>query len=125
MNDKTLSDLGWSEQFARQLTAADAVFSPARVAEIHRDRLVVVTPEGSFNLHPREASGAYAVGDWVLTDGTSAVRRLTPVSDLSRRAAGPGVAAQRIAANGYACYRQQGAPAAIGGALLALLEEKF
>ena len=99
MNDKTLSDLGWSEQFARQLTAADAAFSPARVAEIHRDRLVVVTPEGSFNLHPREASGAYAVGDWVLTDGTSAVRRLTPVSDLSRRAAGPGVAAQRIAAN--------------------------
>jgi len=99
LNDKTLSDLGWSEQFARQLTAADAVFSPARVAEIHRDRLVVVTPEGSFNLHPREASGAYAVGDWVLTDGTSAVRRLTPVSDLSRRAAGPGVAAQRIAAN--------------------------
>ncbi|WP_323763379.1 ribosome small subunit-dependent GTPase A [Marinovum sp.] len=99
MNDKTLPDLGWSEHFARQLSESDADHSPARVAEIHRDRLVVVTPGGSFNLHPREASGAYAVGDWVLTDGTSAVRRLTPVSDLSRRAAGPGVAAQRIAAN--------------------------
>jgi len=33
--------------------------------------------------------------------------------------------AQRIAVNGYACYRQQGSPAAIGGALLALLEERF
>ncbi len=99
MNDKTLSDLGWSEDFARQLTDSDADLTPARIAEIHRDRLVAITPEGSFNLHPREASGAYAVGDWVLTDGTSAVRRLEPRSDLSRRAAGPGVAAQRIAAN--------------------------
>ncbi|MGY3439518.1 MULTISPECIES: ribosome small subunit-dependent GTPase A [unclassified Marinovum] len=96
---KTLADLGWSEHFARQLTDADAELSPARVAEIHRDRLVVITPEGGFDLHPREASGAYAVGDWVLTDAVSALRRLVPITDMSRRAAGHAVGAQRIAAN--------------------------
>lgn len=99
MTTKTLTDLGWSDHFARQLTEADAALSPARVAEIHRDRLVALLPDGLTDLHPREASGAYAVGDWILTDGVSAVRRLDPVTDLSRRAAGPGVAAQRIAAN--------------------------
>ena len=99
MTIKTLADLGWSDHFARQLTEADAAFSPARVAEIHRDRLVAITPDGGFDLHPREASGAYAVGDWILTDHISALRRLDPVTDLSRRAAGHAVGAQRIAAN--------------------------
>mgnify|MGYP001628252393 FL=1 len=99
MTTKTLPDLGWSDHFARQLTEADAALTPARVAEVHRDRLVVFTPNGQHDLHPRDASGAYAVGDWIVTDGVSAVRRLEPLTDLSRRAAGPGVAAQRIAAN--------------------------
>ncbi|MCJ7872470.1 MULTISPECIES: ribosome small subunit-dependent GTPase A [Roseobacteraceae] len=99
MTVKTLPDLGWSDHFARQIEEADAHLPPARVAEIHRDRLVALTPDGMFDLHPREASGAYAVGDWILSDGVSALRRLDPVTDLTRRAAGPGVAAQRIAAN--------------------------
>lgn len=99
MTSKSLPDLGWSDHFARQITEADAALTPARVAEVHRDRLVVLTPAGLSDLHPRDSSGAYAVGDWVLTDGVSAVRRLKPVTDLARRAAGPGVAAQRIAAN--------------------------
>ncbi|MDA7428696.1 ribosome small subunit-dependent GTPase A [Primorskyibacter aestuariivivens] len=99
MTKFTLSDLGWSDHFASQLEARDATLTPARIAEVHRDRLSVLTEAGEVSLHPRETAGAYAVGDWVLSDGQSALRRLTPTTDVIRRAAGHGVATQRIAAN--------------------------
>ena len=47
MTDLTLSDLGWSDHFARQLEDGDA---PARIAEIHRTILVALTPEGPVKI---------------------------------------------------------------------------
>jgi len=94
-----LTGLGWSARFARQLDDDDAGLTPVRLSEVHRDRLRALTPEGTLTLLPSESTGAYAVGDWVLSDGTRAIRRLEPSSDLSRRAAGREAKLQRIAAN--------------------------
>ena len=99
MTQYSLSDLGWSEFFARQLETADASLHPARISEVHRNQLVALTTSGEMRLHPTETTGAYAVGDWVLTDGTSALTRLDPRTDLRRKAAGHTATEQRIAAN--------------------------
>lgn len=99
MTQFTLSDLGWSDSFAGQLDAGEDLLIPARIAEVHRDRLVAYAQSGLIHLHPTESTGSYAVGDWVMSDGTSALRRLEPHTDLTRRAAGHRVEAQRIAAN--------------------------
>lgn len=99
MKNLNLSDLGWSEFFARQVKAQDEGRDPARVAEVHRDRLSVFGETGEMLLHPSEPAGAYAVGDWVMHDGQRALHRLDPETDVTRRAAGHAVAAQRIAAN--------------------------
>ncbi|MGP6085674.1 ribosome small subunit-dependent GTPase A [Antarctobacter jejuensis] len=98
MTDYTLADLGWSDHFARQLDG-DETLTPLRITEVHRDRLRVLGANGAAELIPTESSGAYVVGDWVLSDGVHAVRRLTPFSDLARRAAGRDAVLQRIAAN--------------------------
>ncbi|PWL35128.1 MAG: ribosome small subunit-dependent GTPase A [Marivita sp. XM-24bin2] len=95
----TLTDLGWSDRFARQLTEDDAAFIAARISEVHRSQLIALSEAGDLRLIPTESAGAYAVGDWVLTDGTSAIRRLDPVTTLHRKAAGHAVSDQRIAAN--------------------------
>ncbi|OSQ52005.1 ribosome small subunit-dependent GTPase A [Marivita geojedonensis] len=99
MTTYTLTDLGWSDHFARQLSEDDAALTPARISEVHRSQLIALSEAGDLRLIPTDSAGAYAVGDWVLTDGTSALRRLDPVTDLHRRAAGHAVGAQRIAAN--------------------------
>lgn len=95
----TLADLGWSAPFARQLTAGEETLIPMRVAEVHRDRLRALGASRDAMLIPSERAGAYAVGDWVLSDGTSALRRLEPATDLTRKAAGHAMERQRIAAN--------------------------
>ncbi len=97
MTKYTLADLGWSDHFARQTD--DDALTPLRITEVHRDRLRVLGEAGAEELIPSESSGAYVVGDWVLSDGVHAVRRLTPFSDLARRAAGRDAVLQRIAAN--------------------------
>ncbi|WP_420325634.1 ribosome small subunit-dependent GTPase A [Mameliella sp.] len=99
MTDHDLAGLGWSAHFARQLGDDDRGLAPARLSEVHRDRLRALTPKGAIDLLPSAPTGAYAVGDWVLGDGTRAVRRLAPTSDLTRRAAGREAKLQRIAAN--------------------------
>lgn len=99
LTQMTLTGLGWSDHFARQLDEGDAGLSPARIAEVHRDRLRALGANGLLQLIPAEPAGAYAVGDWVLTDGTRARRRLNPFSDVTRRAAGREAQMQRIAAN--------------------------
>lgn len=99
MTDFTLSGLGWSDHFERQITNETRGLTPCRIAEVHRDRLRAYGPAGALGLLPTEHAGAYAVGDWVLSDGQRAVTRLEPRSDLARRAAGHAVARQRIAAN--------------------------
>ena len=92
----TLQDLGWSAHFARQVGAGD---TPARIAAVHRNRLEVLTPSGPADLHPGTAAGDYAVGDWVLTDGTGALHTLDRQTLLARRAAGTDARRQLIAAN--------------------------
>lgn len=99
MTDLTLAGLGWSDHFANQIDDADAGLRPARINEVQRDRLRAFSPEGPLLLIPAESTGSYAVGDWVLTDGETARRRLTPRTDLTRRAAGHSADSQRIAAN--------------------------
>lgn len=99
LTEHTLTDLGWSDHFAQQAAAHSPDLIPARIAEVHRDRLRALGPHGPVGLVPAEPSGAYAVGDWVLTEADRALHRLTPLSDLARKAAGHAVARQRIAAN--------------------------
>ncbi|MCG6904901.1 MAG: ribosome small subunit-dependent GTPase A [Rhodobacter sp.] len=97
MTDPTLADLGWSQHFADQTDPRDT--HPARIAEIRRDRVYLLAPDGPLTLTTANETGAYAVGDWILHDGTRVTRRLTPLTELARRAAGPGAEAQLIAAN--------------------------
>lgn len=85
----TLETLGWGQDFTDQLTAEDADDVPARVAQVHRDRLAVFTEGGPKevalpNGHP---SGSFAVGDWVLISASQSVmrRRLERRSLLQRR----------------------------------------
>ncbi len=93
-------DLGWSPFF--QLQLADDAARVARVAEVHRDRIGVLGPDGPamLELVPELSAGDIAVGDWVLADASG---RLTEVLKrqtlLSRRAAGTDARVQLIAAN--------------------------
>ena len=94
----TLQDLGWSPFFSRQ-TDGDPDLTPLRIAEVHRDRLTALGADGDCSLMPSDPAGDYAVGDWVLSDGTRAVHRLDRQTELSRRAAGTDARVQLIAAN--------------------------
>lgn len=100
----TLADLGWSAHFAAQI--ADDLAQPChpmRIASVARNRLTGLSPAGERLLIPPSdrTTGAFAVGDWVLADpDTGRVqRRLTPATELTRRAAGTGADRQLIAAN--------------------------
>ncbi|PYG29890.1 ribosome small subunit-dependent GTPase A [Pelagimonas varians] len=99
MTNFTLSDLGWSDQFARQIGEDTKDLHPARIYEVQRDLLLVLTEDGQKSLIPTESAGEYAVGDWVLNDGVKALHRLEPFSNLTRKAAGHVSYQQRIAAN--------------------------
>ncbi len=98
MTELTLTDLGWSDHFARQL-AVDEPLSPARVAAVHRDRVDLVTPDGEPRLPSALPTSALAVGDWVLHDGARAVRRLDPRTEIARRGAGEVAERQLVVAN--------------------------
>ena len=104
MTHSSLSDLGWSARFLAQLSLEEAETLPvARITTVARDRLSALTPEGSLTLTlpPGSSSGAFATGDWVAIDPAinRVVRRLSPTTELSRRAAGTGADRQLIAAN--------------------------
>jgi ribosome biogenesis GTPase / thiamine phosphate phosphatase len=94
----TLADLGWSAPFAAQ-TEDGEPGTPARVSEVTRDTLTVLTPDGPQSILPAESTGLYAVGDWVMTDGLRTLRRLDRATEIARRAAGPTADRQLIAAN--------------------------
>mgnify|MGYP000281851962 CR=1 FL=1 len=68
MTTYTLTDLGWSDHFARQLSEDDAALAPARISEVHRSQLIALSEAGDLRLIPTDSAGAYAVGDWVLID---------------------------------------------------------
>lgn len=100
----TLADLGWTNRLLGQLSIAELETRlPARVAEVHRDRLVVLSAKGALVLTlPLELpAGAVAVGDWLICDeGRRVVDRLLERSTrLARRAAGEAAREQLIAAN--------------------------
>ena len=98
MTQLTLSDLGWSDHFARQ-HAADAPGTPARLSAIHRDRLEALGEDGPLTLTTPDETGHYAVGDWVIHEGGRVVSRLDPLTVIGRRAAGEVAKGQLIAAN--------------------------
>jgi ribosome biogenesis GTPase len=99
----TLASLGWSAFFLSQLDLDEvSIRVPARIAEVHRSRLVGLTATGarSLVLPGQGSTGDYAVGDWALADADGrAIRRLDRKSELRRRAAGGPARVQLIAAN--------------------------
>lgn len=101
---QTLSDLGWSNHFQRQLTPADPDGTrPVRVSDVHRDRVGGLSVDGPLSLVPPPglSTGEVAVGDWVLGDPATGrlVRVLDRSTGLVRRAAGEVARVQHIAAN--------------------------
>ena len=98
MKTLTLSDLGWSGHFDRQI-APDTTGEPARISDIHRDRVVAYSPTGQHVLLPDRPVSDFAVGDWVIHDGNCIVQRLAPRSEIRRKAAGVGSAQQLVASN--------------------------
>jgi ribosome biogenesis GTPase len=97
-----LGELGWTTFFADQLTPSELGLAPARIAGVHRTKLVVISVYGRSDiaLPPQETTTNYAVGDWVLVDLSEGrlVRRLERISLLQRRIEGQ-TAPQLAAAN--------------------------
>ncbi|OJF89783.1 ribosome small subunit-dependent GTPase A [Pararhizobium antarcticum] len=96
----SLETLGWSGFFADQVVADDPGCVPARIARVHRTRLVALAQAGEIELElPNRTNTAdYAVGDWVTVETTSRmlVRRLDRKTLLQRRTEGR--SAQQLAA---------------------------
>ena len=92
-------ELGWSPHFDAQRTPEMIDLVPARVTEIQRDRLRTLSETGSAELQTQSETGEFAVGDWVMTDGTWALHRLQPHTEIKRRAPGKMSRIQRIASN--------------------------
>ena len=98
MTNLSLTDLGWSDHFAHQKTAQPTAM-PARVTDVHRDRLDVLGTEGPLTLVSGQLTGAYAVGDWVYHDGRQVCQVLDRKTAIGRGAAGETGGHQLIAAN--------------------------
>lgn len=102
MTPFSLTDLGWSDVFARQCPI-DAPYYPARVSEVHRHEIQVISPQGPLRLPTPDgmSTGDFAAGDWVLTDGatTRIEHLLERQSKIVRLGAGTSVNNQLIAAN--------------------------
>lgn len=97
MTDYTLSDLGWSASFASQLDADSD--TPARVTEVMRDHLMLLSEHGTTSAVTPDETGQYAVGDWVTYNGPRITARLERATEIARRGAGPTAGRQLIAAN--------------------------
>jgi ribosome biogenesis GTPase len=98
LNNSELAVLGWTDHFARQL-GSEPAGTPARIAEVSRDHLTALSPEGQITLVTPDETGLYAVGDWVLHDGSRVTERLDRATEIVRKAAGPQAGRQLIAAN--------------------------
>lgn len=104
MTDTSLAALGWSADFLAQLEPGELEATPpARLSDVHRDRVLAKTPQGdiALTLPSGLQAGDLAVGDWVLVDPAEnrIVRALERRSVLRRRASGTVLMHQLIAAN--------------------------
>lgn len=70
-----------------------------RVWAVNRADIEVLGPDGPTSLITPDETGTYAVGDWVLGEGSRAVKLLERTTLIQRRAAGHEVKGQLIAAN--------------------------
>ena len=88
-HEAALTALGWSSFFGDQVSEEEAALVPVRIANIHRGRMSGYSGNGSIELSlpANDASGDYAVGDFVLAEpGDYLVRRrLARTSLLARR----------------------------------------
>jgi ribosome biogenesis GTPase len=99
LSQDDLSGLGWTHHFARQLDDSEPG-RPARVSAVERSHVAALGPEPLRLLVPLPGgTGAIAVGDWVLHDGASVLRRLDPATEIVRKNAGDTSRRQLIAAN--------------------------
>lgn len=97
----SLQSLGWRPFFSAQVADGDTF--PARVLNVHRDRLEVAHEggHGQIELSAGTVAMGITVGDWVMTDRerSKVTRRLDRAGLFQRRAAGTAGAIQLIAAN--------------------------
>jgi ribosome biogenesis GTPase / thiamine phosphate phosphatase len=84
-----LIELGWSTFFGDQLDDEDAGLLPVRITHVHRTRMSGLSALGPIELAlpSNNATGEYAVGDFVLAEphDFAVRRRLARASLLSRR----------------------------------------
>lgn len=102
--DLTLADLGWSQSFLAQLALDDFdTLTPARVAQVHRDRVTALSENGPHDLRLPDdlETGEVAVGDWLMADLDSgaATHVLDRKTLLARGAEAHEKTRQLIAAN--------------------------
>lgn len=89
MTDLTRDALGWSPFFMSQLDIDELeTLTPARIATVHRDRVVGFSEIGTLELtlDPGITTAAVAVGDWVLAapEQYRLIRVLDRKTELSR-----------------------------------------
>ena len=99
----TRAALGFSAHFMMQLDIDELdQFHPVRISGVERSLLRGLSEAGPVDLMltGEQRAGDFGVGDWVLaTKDGRIVRRLDPISSLTRRAAGTDRALQIIASN--------------------------
>ena len=97
----TLQQLGWKPFFQQQVNLEElSNLAIGRVVEQHRDRIVVMSPQGQSSLRPLSFDEQLCVGDWVLFDEALRICRLLERQSIfQRKASGSKVSLQLIAAN--------------------------
>lgn len=104
----SLSSLGWSHFFQRQLSLEEwESMTPARVLAVHRNAIEVASEQSCQiitmpgNWHLRDSEDLPTVGDWLLLDSATgqAQRMLERTNLFRRKAAGTESKVQLMAAN--------------------------
>lgn len=104
MAANALTDLGWSEFFSSQVETAELLATPpARISDVHRDRIQAMSEDGDrvLEMLPGMKVSQLAVGDWVLVDPAEMriAKLLERHTVLRRRSEAAGLKPQLIAAN--------------------------
>jgi ribosome biogenesis GTPase len=99
-----LSQIGWKPYFQQQLDLDDLESGfPARVAVVHRSRLVLWAESGEVNFDLSGTAGAtnHAVGDWLLLsrEHEGLIRTLDRQNLIARKSPGEKASVQLIASN--------------------------